>query len=71
MGMYAKYTPIRVNFDLVPNLTPSNKKWGYGSLGGHFNEDNELRRFPMGLDVAFNDIVLHFRTYSKTLVLIL
>jgi hypothetical protein len=28
MGMYAKYTPIRVNFDLATNLTPSNKKLG-------------------------------------------
>ena len=26
MGMYAKYTPIRANFDLAPNLTPSNNK---------------------------------------------
>ena len=26
MGMYGKYTPIRVNFDLAPNLTPSDKK---------------------------------------------
>ena len=28
MGMYAEYTPIRVNFDLAPNLTPSDKKLG-------------------------------------------
>ena len=27
MGMYAKYTPIRANFDLAPNLTPSDKKF--------------------------------------------
>jgi hypothetical protein len=26
MGMYTEYTPIRVNFDLAPNLTSSNKK---------------------------------------------
>ena len=33
MGMYAKYTPIRVNFDLAPNLTPSDKKLGRGAAG--------------------------------------
>jgi hypothetical protein len=27
--MYTKYTPIRVNFDLVTNLTSSNKKLGH------------------------------------------
>ena len=27
--MYTKYTPIRVNFDLVTNLTSSNKKFGH------------------------------------------
>ena len=25
--MYAKYTPIRFNFDLSPNLTPSDSKF--------------------------------------------
>ena len=29
MGMYVKYTPIRVNFDLAPNLTPSDKKLSF------------------------------------------
>ena len=33
MGMYTKYTPIRVNFDLAPNLTPSNKKLGLSDKG--------------------------------------
>ena len=32
MGMYAKYTPIRANFDLAPNLTPSDKKLGSTTL---------------------------------------
>ena len=33
MGMYAKYTPIRANFDLATNLTPSNKKFGESDKG--------------------------------------
>ena len=32
--MYAKYTPIRVNFDLAPNLTPSDKKLGRAAREG-------------------------------------
>ncbi len=34
MGMYAKYTPIRVDFDLAPSLTPSNNKY-FAVIRGH------------------------------------
>ena len=40
MGMYAKYTPIRVNFDLAPNMPPSDKKFGRGANQGN------LRHMP-------------------------
>ena len=46
--MYAKYTPIRVNFDLAPNLTPSDKKLGraaqYVCVYFAFASDNYAER---------------------------
>ena len=56
MGMYAKYTPIRVNFDLAPNLTHSDKKFGRAALSvvsvkslrlfiREFSEFSEFREF--------------------------
>jgi hypothetical protein len=50
MGMYAKYTPIRVAFDLAPSLTPSNNKC-FAVIRGHLlplfiiREFREFREF--------------------------
>ena len=33
-GIYVKYTPFRCNFDLAPNLTPSNNKL-FAVIRGH------------------------------------
>ena len=45
MGMYAKYTPIRVNFDLAPNLTTSDNKLFEANLGGFYREFREFSEF--------------------------
>ena len=45
MGMYAKYTPIRVNFDLAPNLTHSDKKLGSATLNVDIVGVKSLRLF--------------------------
>ena len=43
MGMYVKYTPIRVDFDLAPSLTPSNNKCFVVIRGIFIREIREFR----------------------------